>query len=51
LGDSLRCVKIMLIRPSCKKCERNCSDGIFSFVLFGISFVYAKNGGHSSKMP
>jgi hypothetical protein len=42
---------IMLIRPSCQKRERKWSDDIFSFVFFRISFVYAKNGGRSSKMP
>ena len=42
---------IMLIRPSCQKWERKWSDGIFSFVFFRISFVYAKNGGRSSEMP
>jgi hypothetical protein len=42
---------IMLFRPSCQKLERKWSDGIFSFVFSRISFVYAKNGGRSSKMP
>ena len=32
------------IQPSCKKWEQKWTDGIFSFVFFGISFVNAKNG-------
>ena len=35
---------IKSIRPSCKKWEGKWSDGIFSFVFFTISFVYAKKG-------
>jgi hypothetical protein len=42
---------IKSIQPSCKKWEQKWSDGIFSFVFFGISFVYTENGGHSTIMP
>ena len=34
--------KIQLIRPFCEKWEPKCSDDIFSFVFFRISFVKQK---------
>ena len=41
---------IKLIGPSCKKLEQKWSDGQFSFVFFGKSFVFTKIGGHTTKM-
>ena len=41
---------IKLIGPSCKKLEQKWSDGQFSFVFFGNSFVFTKIGGHTTKM-
>ena len=41
---------IKVIGPSCKKLEQKWSDGQFSFVFFGNSFVFTKIGGHTTKM-
>jgi hypothetical protein len=41
---------IKLIGPSCEKQERKWSDGQFSFVFLGNSFVNAKYGGYTTQL-
>jgi hypothetical protein len=43
--------EIKLIGLSCEILEQKSSEGIFSFVFFGNSFVNAKYGRISSNMP